>query len=282
MRNIIIDSIFNKMKEDKDIYFLTADMGINLVEKFRDNFPERFANVGIAEQNLIGVAAGLANTGFRPFVYSISNFLIHRCLEQVRNDVILHQYPITLIGTSTGYDNSPLGPTHHVIDDWGLLKSFPNIDIYCPASQKYADKLINKVLLDNRPTYIRIPKGNFENPVSSDDIIYIEGDKEKPIYVSYGSPSQFILKKRPNSSHLIVNKLHPLDQKILTKILQKYHKAVVIEDHFASTGLFSSIAAILVNEKTPHLVSMAPRKYDFTVGENIGYFHDKFILLGDH
>ena len=95
MRNLIIDDIFQQMKIDESIFFMTADMGINLVEKFKDNFPDRFANVGIAEQNLIGIASGLANVGYKPFVYSISN-LIHRCLEQVRNDIIFHKYPITL------------------------------------------------------------------------------------------------------------------------------------------------------------------------------------------
>ena len=118
-----------EMEKDENIFFLTADMGINLVEQIQDKFPTRYANVGIAEQNMIGVAAGLANLGYKPFVYTISNFVIHRCLEQIRNDIILHKYPITLMGTSTGYDNAPLGPTHHIIDDWGCLRALPGIDI---------------------------------------------------------------------------------------------------------------------------------------------------------
>ena len=122
MRNNIIASLMCAMEKDKNIFFLNADMGINLVEQIEEKFPDRYANVGIAEQNLIGVASGLANLGYKPFVYTISNFVIHRCFEQIRNDIILHQYPITLLGTSTGYDNAPLGPTHHIIDDWGCLR----------------------------------------------------------------------------------------------------------------------------------------------------------------
>lgn len=105
------------MKKNEKIFFLTADMGINLVEKFVKDFPNRYLNVGIAEQNLISISAGLINLGYIPVAYTISNFLIHRCYEQLRNDIVLHNYPIVLLGTSSGYDNAPLGPTHHMIDD---------------------------------------------------------------------------------------------------------------------------------------------------------------------
>ena len=122
MRGRIIDTIFEKMHCNQDLFFLTADMGINLVEKFEEKFPSRYLNVGISEQNLVAVSAGLCNLGYKPFAYTISNFAVHRCLEQIRNDVILHNYPVAILGTSAGFDNAPLGPTHHVIDDWGALK----------------------------------------------------------------------------------------------------------------------------------------------------------------
>ena len=279
MRNLIIDDIFQQMKIDESIFFMTADMGINLVEKFKDNFPDRFANVSIAEQNLIGIASGLANVGYKPFVYSISNFLIHRCLEQVRNDIIFHKYPITLVGTSTGFDNAPLGPTHHVIDDWGMLKSLPTIDVYCPSTKEYASTLIGRILKQGNPSYIRIPKGDFTEPKSADDIVYIEKNLKDTIYISYGGLSQYVLKQKPNSSHLIFNKLHPIDKTTVLDILQNYSRAIVVEDHFASTGLYSSLATILVNEKSPLLNSLSPQQYDFSVGESPAYFHKKFALL---
>jgi transketolase len=159
MRGQIIDAIFQRMATNPDIFFLTADMGINLVEKFAEKYPNRFLNVGIAEQNLVGVSAGLANLGFRPFAYTISNFAVHRCFEQIRNDIGIHDYPLVLLGTSTGYDNAPLGPTHHIIDDWGAIKSIPKIDIYCPSSVTYAAFLVDYLLLAERPAYVRIPKG---------------------------------------------------------------------------------------------------------------------------
>src|SRR3954470_1155220 len=90
MRGQILDAVFNRMATDPDVFFVTGDMGINLVEKFEEAYPERYANVGIAEQNMVGVSAGLANLGYRPFAYTISNFAVHRCFEQIRNDIGLH------------------------------------------------------------------------------------------------------------------------------------------------------------------------------------------------
>ena len=158
MRAQIINTLFDRMATNPDIFFLTADMGINLVERFAEKYPDRFLNVGIAEQNLVGVSAGLVNIGFRPFAYTISNFAVHRCFEQIRNEIGIHDYPVILLGTSTGYDNASLGPTHHMLDDWGSIKAIPEIDIYCPSSVAYAGILADHLIDIGRPAYVRIPK----------------------------------------------------------------------------------------------------------------------------
>ena len=279
MRNNIIAALINEMEKDENIFFLTADMGINLVEKIQEKFPKRYANVGIAEQNLIGVAAGLANLGYKPFVYTISNFVIHRCYEQIRNDVALHKYPVTLVGTSTGYDNAPLGPTHHIIDDWGALRNIPNIDIYCPSSVTYANSLVKKILLNKRPAYIRIPKGEFQNPDSENDIVLLEGRNKNKLLISYGSPAQQCIKikeKYPEVSVLIFNKLIHFDELPLKEIFNNYEKLIVIEDHFASSGLYGVLCEFCnshsINRK---IISIAPTDYIFEVGKSSDYFHKR-------
>ena len=279
MRNNIIASLIEEMEKDESIFFLTADMGINLVEQIQQKFPSRFANVGIAEQNMIGVAAGLANIGFKPFLYTISNFLIHRCFEQIRNDIILHKYPITLIGTSTGFDNAPLGPTHHVIDDWGCLRALPGIDIYCPSSMKYANSLLSKVLSSQKPAYIRIPKGEFINPDSQEDIVLITGTKQSVLMISYGSPVQECIKAKeenPELSLLVFNKLTPLDSLKLNDIFNQYEKLIVIEDHFAFSGLYG-LLCIMCNSQAifTKLISLAPKDYVFEAGSSNNYFHKR-------
>jgi len=278
MRNIIINSIYDFMKKDKKIFFLTADMGINLVEKIEKQYPERYLNVGISEQNLIGVAAGLCKIGYKPFVYTISNFLIHRCFEQIRNDILLHKLPITLIGTSTGFDNASLGPTHHVIDDWGPLKSFPGIDIYCPSSRKYSENIIKKILRKKKPTYIRIPKGSFEKIKTSNDYFYLKGKFKKIIMVSYGYGAEicFEIFKSNNISSLIINKLHPLKKKVIQNILNKYNKIVVFEDQMENNNLCSSLAKLLINRnKKNSLVGLAPKYYEIKNGNTKEYYLKK-------
>ncbi|MCW3105825.1 MAG: tktC [Segetibacter sp.] len=275
----------SEMEKNESIFFLTADMGINLVEKIEKKFPKRFANVGIAEQNLIGVASGLANQGFRPFVYTISNFVIHRCYEQIRNDVVLHKYPITLMGTSTGYDNAPLGPTHHIIDDWGALRNIPNIDIYCPGSVSYARILVSKIIANNRPAYIRIPKGEFQKPDSERDMVLIEGNSKSTLLISYASPAQECIKAQENNpelSVLIFNKLRPVDAGVLQNILSTFDKLVVIEDHFASSGLYGMLCEFCMTHQIfKRIKSIAPTDYIFEVGRASNFFHEKIGFVAE-
>jgi transketolase len=280
MRGLIIDAIYDRMATNPDVFFLTADMGINLVEKFGKTYPDRFLNVGIAEQNLIGVSAGLANIGFRPFAYTISNFAVHRCFEQIRNDIGIHDYPIVLLGTSTGYDNAPLGPTHHIVDDWGAIKSIPEIDIYCPSSITYAGFLIDHLLSTGRPSYVRIPKGAFKAPTSSDHFVLLAGTRQDVLLVSYGTPAQECVAAQARDETLallVVNRLRPLDEKQFAAALHPYKRIVVVEDHFPSAGLYGSLCEVMMRQRvTSRLESLAPRDYTLDVGTSNAYFHRKY------
>lgn len=282
MRGQIIDAIFAEMETNDDIFFLTADMGINLVEKFGEKFPDRYANVGIAEQNLIGVSAGLANLGYRPFAYTISNFVVHRCLEQIRNDIGIHHYPITLLGTSTGFDNAPLGPTHHIIDEWGSLQSLPDIDIYCPSSVTYASTLVQTVLNESRPAYIRIPKGEHREPDSKEHMVHLSGERGGIALISYGNPLQSCLQVRdenPAFGVIAVNRLRPLPDESLAAALSQYDNAIVVEDHFPNSGLYGSLCEFVNRYRVPvRLFSLAPKTYTFDVGTTPEYFSRKFGL----
>lgn len=280
MRNQILTSLHSKMKYDDTLFFLTADMGIGLVDPFIRDFPDRYLNVGIAEQSLIGVSAGLAHLGFRPFAYTISNFAVHRCFEQLRNDVALHHLPITVLGTSCGYDNAPLGPTHHVIDDWGVISCIPGIDVYCPLSVPHASILVDSILRESRPTYVRIPKGEPKHNFELGDIVHIQGDTTDIALIAYGSTVENCLaaqKLHTALSLIFLNRLVPLPPGLDTLITQ-YRRVIVVEDHFSGSGLFSAIAKIIVSQSIKTKIeSLAPQTYSFTVGQKPEYFHD---LLG--
>jgi transketolase len=285
MRGALIDSIFSQMEKNPDIFFLCADMGINLVEKFEQKYPERFANVGIAEQNLIGICAGLVNLGYRPFAYTISNFIVHRCFEQLRNDVALHQYPITLLGTSTGYDNAPLGPTHHIIDEWGAIKSIPGIDIYCPSSSSYAVPLVARIIENARPAYVRIPKGSPQTPDSEQNMVKLSGSSDDVLLVSYGGPAQACIeaqRRNPQLSVLVINRLRPLDEQHLSEALAPCKHILVIEDHFPESGLYGSLCEFIVRHSIPGKIkSLSPKNYDLEVGSSAGYFNRKYGIDTD-
>ncbi len=274
MRNKIIDQVHNEMKKDKKIFFLTADMGINLLDKIENDFPKRYLNVGIAEQNLIGIASGLVNSGFKVVAYTISNFIVHRCFEQLRNDISLHKKPIILIGTSCGFDNAPLGPTHHVIDDWGALKNLPGFNIYCPSNNFYCDGLFTKLLNLNTSIYLRVPKGSFEKIKAKNDFIHLE-KRSKNLFITYGSLTEelYPIYEKHKQSMLIFNKLHPIDKKSVSKILKKYKKIYVVEDHFSSNGLYSSICNHCFNDNKKYKIfSIAPYDFNLKVGQTNKYF----------
>jgi transketolase len=276
MRGQILDALFSLMESNRDIFFLTADMGIGLVERFESRYPDRYLNVGIAEQNLIGVAAGLVNMGYRPFVYTISNFAVERCFEQIRNDICIHRYPITILGTSCGYDNAPLGPTHHILDDWGALGALPGLDIYCPSSKKFAATLVQRILKSQRPAYVRIPKGSPEEPALDDLLVTCPGTARKTVLVSYGNPAQECLKAReidPRMAVVILNQLHPLPEE-LAAVLGSYTSIIVVEDHFPDHGLFGAICRLAtISSLKGKVQSLAPKDYSLEVGVTPGYYH---------
>jgi transketolase len=277
MRGAILDTLFAAMATDERIFFLTADMGINLVERFEQAYTARFLNVGIAEQNLIGVASGLVNAGFRPFAYTISNFLIHRAFEQIRNDIILHQYPVVLLGTSAGWDNAPLGPTHHIIDDWGSLAALGGpMDIYCPCSKNYAASLVPRLLDEARPAYVRIAKSAAMDPAPEDDLIHLPGSGST-LLIAYGTTAATALEARkhdPALGVLLFQKLAPCDSLPLERVISRYQRAVVIEDHFPHSGLYAVLCRLAMNNAWRiALDSAAPQQYSLSVSPtDSGYF----------
>lgn len=288
MRTVLMNELISLMRKDPSIFFLAADMGLGLVEPFQEEFPDRFLNVGIAEQNLVGVCAGLCNVGFRPFAYTISNFLVQRSFEQIRNDLCLHDYPVTLVGTSTGFDNGTLGPTHQVIDDIGCVKIFPNMRIYSPSTVPSIKMILEDIMKNGHPAYVRIGKGSY-NPVEAlPDINYFALKVPSDVLViTHGTTLENCIKAAQiNNSFSVycMNKVKPLDADTLRKLFGEYQKIVVVEDHFVGSGLYNSLCQALVEARTKDttLYSIAPPDcYEDAVGdatffaERYGYTPEK-------
>lgn len=127
MRNVFIEELVAQAEIDENIVLIVGDLGYSVVEPFASKFPSRFINAGVAEQNMMGLAAGMASEGLQVFVYSIANFPTFRCAEQIRNDVAYHGLPVTVVAVGGGVAYGNLGYSHHAIQDYALLRSFPNM-----------------------------------------------------------------------------------------------------------------------------------------------------------
>ncbi len=283
MRNVFFEKLKEEMRSDKRIFLVVADMGLGLVEPVKKEFPERYINVGIAEQNMIGVSAGLCNAGFRPVCYTISNFLVHRCFEQIRNDVCLHNYPVTLVGTSTGFDNGRLGPTHHVIDDIGCLKILPGMRIYSPTSVAAIRMVFKDVMETESPAYVRIGKGALSIDNAGDKInhMVVSNPNADTLLITHGNMLEDCVKAARINARLAVyamNKILPLDRDELDRIFSIYSRIVVVEDHLAGSGLYNTLCQYAVESEKGRAklcVIAPPDCYEDRIGDR-NYFASKY------
>jgi len=133
MRQSFINTLTKLAKIDKNLYLLTGDLGFSVFEDFIEKFPKRFINCGVAEQNMMGVAAGLALSGKKVYVYSFIPFIIMRCFEQVRNDICYQNLDVKIVGIGGGISYGSLGATHHAIEDISLMRALPNMTVICPG-----------------------------------------------------------------------------------------------------------------------------------------------------
>jgi transketolase len=149
-----------------EFVFLTGDLGFMALEPLRDALGPRFINAGVAEQNMVSVAAGLARSGLRPWAYSIAPFVYARPFEQVRNDVCLHRLPVVLVGNGGGYGYGVMGATHHAIEDYGALLGLPDLRAFVPAFDEDLSPLFDRLFEADRPSYVRL--GLSEKPKDAD------------------------------------------------------------------------------------------------------------------
>ncbi len=146
--------------------FLTGDLGFMALEPLQNAMGQRFINAGVAEQNMVTVAAGLSRQGFAVWVYSIAPFCYARPFEQIRNDITFHKLPVRLVGNGGGYGYGVMGPTHHAIEDYGVLLCLPNMSVYVPAFDEDLAAVVARVVGSDRAAYLRLGRG--EKPQNYD------------------------------------------------------------------------------------------------------------------
>ncbi|GAA4460644.1 transketolase C-terminal domain-containing protein [Nibrella saemangeumensis] len=197
MRKEFSAGIERLAREDDRIVFITGDLGYNALENLVDTMGPRFINAGVAEQNMVGVAAGMAYKGFKVFVYSIAPFAVYRCLEQFRNDVCLHRMPVFLVGNGGGYGYGIMGSTHHAIEDLACLSSLQNVKTYIPAFADEIDPMLDAIVTEARPTYLRLGAGP-KTPEGTEAIgsfrHVVRSDKAEGTIVALGPVAANVLK----------------------------------------------------------------------------------------
>ena len=172
MRKTALRLVHELARQDERVLFLGSDLGPGTLDAMKQKMPERFFMEGVAESNLIGMAAGLALEGFIPYVNTIATFLTRRCFDQIVIDACLHNLPLRLIGNGGGLVYAPLGPTHQAIEDIAILRALPNMTIVAPCDADEMARLMPLTLNHAGPIYIRLAKGH--DPIVSDADVRFE------------------------------------------------------------------------------------------------------------
>lgn len=259
MRNAFIDEL-TVISEDPKVLTLLSDNGIIVFDRYRERFPNQLINFGISEATSIGVAAGLASSGYQPFVYSISPFITCRVYEHIRNDICYQNLNVTVVGTGAGYAYSSLGPTHHATEDMAFMRVMPNMTVVSPADPMETRKATQALYHHQGPAYLRIGTGR--NPeVYQEDYEFTlgKGVLLRPgndiTLISTGTILDEVLKaadslEQEGVSTRVVNihTLFPLDHQIILDAAAETKRLLVIEEHSILGGLGGAIAEILMEQ----------------------------------
>jgi transketolase len=267
MRDAFAKELLEIAQTRPDVYLLVGDIGHGVFDEFRASFPDRFINMGIAEQNMVGVAAGMALEGKRPIVYTIATFGTMRCYEQIRNDVCLHNLPVTIVGVGAGLSYGALGPTHHAIEDIAIMRAMPGMDVYAPIDPEGVRKFLNIALNNAEPVYLRLgkngePELKFEWIVGGQVLVLGCG----PIFKVAQEAADILSSQGVRCVSYPVEKLKPFNQQWM---FQTSRVVVTLEEHSVIGGLGSIVAEALAeighNKKLLRLG--IPDKFISTVGD---------------
>lgn len=258
MRAAFIKGLMKAAEEDPNLWLLTGDLGYSFLEEFSEAFPNRFVNVGIAEQNMMGIAAGLALVGKKVVVYSIVNFATFRCLEQIRNDICYHDLDVVIVGVGAGYAYGSQGYTHHGIEDIAIMRVLPNMKIFAPAEVMQTQWMMKSFFSIKGPSYIRLGKSDLridqQFPKDTSQAVYLKEGSDVAILclgtaLSYGLEVFSLLEAKGISAGVIsFPRVVPLDEEAVFKAALQVRALVVIEEHRVG-GLSSIIAEILMKRK---------------------------------
>jgi len=251
MRNAFLSHILDGKSRGLKIMLLVGDLGYGALEPFVEQYPDSFINVGIAEQNMLGMAAGLASEGYSVFCYSIGNFNTFRAAEQLRNDIDYHKLPVCIVSMGGGVAYGSLGYSHHAIQDYGLVRNFTETTILAPADSKETLCCLDYFHSVRRPCYLRLHR-NGEPDIHDDPILLskceyvfvLKQDNSSVLVISTGFGGQ-IAASVAKSGYVFDHVSIPIwgyeevRSKKLDNLISNYEKILLVEDHLKQTGFGS-------------------------------------------
>jgi transketolase len=260
MRNAFAKQITELARTDPRVVLLSGDIGNRLFDDFKKQCPGRFFNCGVAEANMMGVAAGMALSGLRPVCYTITPFLTYRCLEQIRIDVCYHHAPVVIVGTGSGLSYASLGATHHSCEEMGMLRLLPGLAVVAPADEHEVRAALKAALQHPHPVYLRIGKKGepklhaSEPPFAIGQAISMREGTQVCI-LSAGTMLPVALQAaerlEQQSISTAVYSYHtikPLDLDVLARVFSSAHVVATLEEHSVLGGLGGSVAEWLADQ----------------------------------
>jgi transketolase len=266
MRDAFIQELVDLAQSHDNIALMVGDLGYNVIEPFADSFPDRFVNAGIAEQNMAGMAAGMASEGYHVFTYSIANFPTFRCAEQIRNDIDYHNLPVTTVAVGGGLTYGSLGYSHHGVQDYALMRTMPNMMIASPGDPQEVRACLRYLVANPQPSYLRIGKpgtSSFHTHVPNVSPgawlrVRTGADEDNIAHLATGGALTVAMTQVP-AGHIYSMPLWGMSSKAAqSDQLDKYGEVHTYEDHLIDGGFGSwlmeanSMLPQLPRNVTPH------------------------------
>jgi transketolase len=254
MRHAFIEQLTELADVDPRVVLLTGDLGFTVLEPFAERFPDRFYNVGVAEQNMVGLATGLAEAG----MYSIATFASMRPYEFIRNGPVLHQLPVRIVGIGGGFDYGHNGATHYALEDIGLLRLQPGMTVVVPADDAHARSALRQTYMLPRPVYYRISKTTasvpgLDSPFAPGELVPLRDGGDiallaiGPIVAEALAAADRLAEHGIDAAVALVSGFNPSPDENLADLLATFPLAVTVESHFVSGGLGTFVAEVIAD-----------------------------------
>ena len=263
MRNAFAEEITRLGSADPRLVMLSADIGNRLFDKFKAKHPTRFYNCGVAEANMISLAAGLASCGLRPVCYTITPFITARCFEQIRVDICYHQMPVTIVGTGSGLSYAGLGATHHSLEDMALLRSLPGMRVLAPSDSMELRSCLRTAFESDGATYIRIGKkgepvlcpeppafafGSWRQVREGAEVALLSTGNMLPTALAAAG---LLTAQGVTPTVYSCASVKPLDATTLARVFAECETVVTLEEHGLIGGFGSAVAEWLADREFP-------------------------------